>query len=61
MGKRVIVIASVQEGVDFCDIWKLQYERRVKRLAERAARQEEKARLRQQTQGFVEQHDETNS
>lgn len=52
MGKRVIVIASVQEGVDFCDIWKLQYERRVKRLAERAVRQEEKERLRQQTQGF---------
>ncbi|HJP61101.1 MAG TPA: hypothetical protein VJ865_13930, partial [Gemmatimonadaceae bacterium] len=52
MGKRVVVIASVQEGVDFCDIWKLQYERRVKRLAERVARQEEKERLRKQTHGF---------
>ncbi|KAH0432932.1 hypothetical protein KCU90_g5234, partial [Aureobasidium melanogenum] len=52
MGKRVTVIASVQEGVDFCDIWKLQYERRAKRLAERAARQEEKERLRQQTRTF---------
>lgn len=52
MGKRVQVIASVQEGVDFCDIWKLQYERRSKRLAERAARQEEKERLRQQTRTF---------
>jgi putative DNA primase/helicase len=52
LGKRVTVIASVQEGVDFCDIWKLQHERRTKRLAERAARQEEKERLRQQTKTF---------
>ncbi|UIF89402.1 toprim domain-containing protein [Cupriavidus sp. UYPR2.512] len=52
MGKRVIVIASVQEGVDFCDIWKLQYERRAQRLAERAVRQQEKERLRQQAQEF---------
>lgn len=52
MGKRVLVIASVQEGVDFCDIWKLQYERRAKRLAERAVRQQEKERLRQQAQEF---------
>lgn len=52
MGKRVIIIASVQEGVDFCDIWKLQYERRAKRHAERAARLEEKERLRQQTRAF---------
>lgn len=52
MGKRVNVIASVQEGVDFCDIWKLQYERHAQRLAERAARQQEKERLRQQAQEF---------
>lgn len=52
MGKRVIVIASVEEGVDFCDIWKLQYERRAQRLAERAVRQQEKERLRQQAQEF---------
>ncbi|VVE33652.1 DUF7146 domain-containing protein [Pandoraea terrigena] len=52
IGKRVTVIASVQEGVDFCDIWKLQYERRAKRLVERAAHREEIERLRQQTRTF---------
>ncbi|WP_321816986.1 MULTISPECIES: toprim domain-containing protein [unclassified Paraburkholderia] len=52
MGKRVVIIASVQEGVDFCDIWKLQYERRTKRLADRAVRLEQKERLREQTKSF---------
>ncbi|WP_241302714.1 DUF7146 domain-containing protein [Burkholderia stabilis] len=52
LGKRVNVIASVQEGVDFCDIWKLQYDRREKRLADRAARREQKERLRRQAGTF---------
>ncbi|NIE81896.1 MULTISPECIES: toprim domain-containing protein [unclassified Burkholderia] len=27
-GKRVSIVKSVVEGVDFCDVWKLQYQRR---------------------------------
>ncbi|MFK0380316.1 hypothetical protein [Pandoraea sp. NPDC090278] len=36
IGKRVTVIASVVEGVDFCDIWSLQYARRAEVSASRA-------------------------
>lgn len=46
MGKRVRIIAAIKEGMDFCDIWKLQYERRVIRLAERATRRAEREQRR---------------
>ncbi|WP_321935591.1 toprim domain-containing protein [Paraburkholderia sp. J8-2] len=48
MGKTVRVIAPIKEGMDFCDVWKLQYERRLQRLADRAVRREERERQRHQ-------------
>ncbi|UEP39684.1 hypothetical protein LL998_33635 (plasmid) [Burkholderia ambifaria] len=38
-GKRVSIVKSVVEGVDFCDVWKLQYQRRVQQREVVRARQ----------------------
>ncbi|MBN3776575.1 hypothetical protein G3O06_03220 [Burkholderia sp. Ac-20345] len=47
-GKRVSIVKSVVEGVDFCDVWKLQYQRRAQQRdlvrARQLAREETRKR-----------------
>ncbi|MCO1368720.1 DUF7146 domain-containing protein [Burkholderia multivorans] len=53
-GKRVSIVKSVVDGVDFCDVWKLQYQRRAqqrdrlraRQLAREEARKRNLARIR---------------
>ncbi|AJW93861.1 toprim domain-containing protein [Burkholderia gladioli pv. gladioli] len=47
-GKRVSIVKSVVEGVDFCDVWKLQFQRRVQQrdLAQARLLRREEARRR---------------
>ncbi|AOJ10089.1 hypothetical protein WS71_22880 [Burkholderia mayonis] len=48
LGKRVSIVKSVVEGVDFCDVWKLQHQRRTQQRelgrARRLAREETRRR-----------------
>lgn len=48
MGKRFLIIPSVVEKTDFCDVWQKQYEKRERLEAARIARSKERDETRQQ-------------